>query len=230
MRADAGGASDLLTFFKADHDWPLNIRQSIASLSGAQLEARCLCEGVSHMGIVAFAFALMGAVYLWRFQRKEAIWIVLTVLAFLLSLGVVFHVKGQPLDIYWTPYRLLQDNLFFRALWHPFRMVFVFLFPFSILVGYGLRSRLRTVKPNRREALMLTTSVIMLLYGTSVFPIAMRPAQPPRLSVGAGDAARGRRYQFAIQPACGEVLYVLAALSRPTDCGRHAAADAAGSL
>lgn len=179
VRTDAGGAMDLLNFVKADHDRPLNYRLVIAALSGDQLEVRCLCKGMSHVGVVGIVFALMGAVAIWRFQRKEAIWIVLTALAFALSLGVVFFVNGQPLDIYWTPYRLLQDNFFFRALWHPFRMVFVFLFPFSILVGYGLNSRLRTLRLDRRETVMLTTSVVMLLYGTSIFPIEMSPAQPP---------------------------------------------------
>ena len=130
------------------------------------------------------AFAIMGAVYILRFQRKEAIWVVLTVLSLLLSLGVVFYVNDRSLDIFWTPYRLLQDNFFFRALWHPFRMIVVLLFPFSMLVGYGLHSRLRTVKLDRRGSVLLTISVITLLYGTSISPISMSAApRPAYLSV-----------------------------------------------
>ena len=179
VRADSGGSTDLLTFFKADLERPFDYRQSIASLSGDQLEIGCMCRGISHVGIVGVAFALMGAVYILRFQRKEAIWIVLTVLSALLSLGVVFYVNDKPLDIYWTPYRLLQDNFFFRALWHPFRMIVVLFFPFSVLVGYGLHSRLRTVKLDRRRGVLLTISVFMLLYGTSISPIAMSAAPRP---------------------------------------------------
>ena len=175
----AGASSDLLNFFKAQHDRPLNYRQVIASLSGDQLEIRCLCKGISHVGLVGIVFAMMGAVYIFRFQRKEAIWIVLTALSFLLSLGVVIYVNGKPLDIYWTPYRLLQDNFFFRALWHPFRMVVVLLFPFSILVGYGLHSRVQSIQLDNRSKIMLVTSVIMLLYGTSIFPTAMRLSPRP---------------------------------------------------
>ena len=175
----AFASSDLLNFFKAQHDRPLDYRQAIASLSGDQLEISCLCRGISHVGVVGIVFAMMGAIYILRFQRKEAIWIVLTALSFLLSLGVVIYVDGKPLDIYWTPYRLLQNNFLFRALWHPFRMVIVLLFPFSVLVGYGLHSRMRTVRVDSRSRILLATSVIMLLYGTSIFPIAMRLSPRP---------------------------------------------------
>jgi len=173
------GNVDLLNYIIADRDWPVNFRQSIASFSGDQLEIGCLCAGISHVGIVAIVFAVMGAVYVLRFRRVEAIWIILSILAFLLSLGVVFYVNGEPLDIYWTPYRLLQDNFFFRALWHPFRMIMVLLFPFSILVGYGLHARLRTVRLDRKECIALIVSVAMLLYGTSLFPLGMRRSPRP---------------------------------------------------
>ena len=173
------GNVDMLNYISADLDRPVNYRQVIASLSGDQLEIGCLCRGMSHVGIVALVFAAMGAVYIWRFRRGEAIWILLSILAFLLSLGVIFHFNGEPLNIYWTPYRLLQDNFFFRALWHPFRMIFVFLFPFSILVGYGLHARLRTLRLDRSGWLLLIVSVVMLLYGTSLFPVAMRVSPRP---------------------------------------------------
>jgi len=169
-------AIDLLNLFSADRDRPMNYRQVIASLNGDQLEVECLCEGISHVGIVAVVFAMMGALYILRFERNQTVWIALTVLSFSLSLGLIFRVDGTPLDIYWTPYRLLQDNFFFRALWAPFRMIIVFVFPFSILIGYGLHSRLRTVKLDLRGKALLTIAVATLLYGTSIFPIPMRDA------------------------------------------------------
>ena len=175
----ASASSDLLNFFKAQHDRPIDYRQVIASFSGDQLEISCLCRGISHVGLVGAVFAMMGAVYILRFQRKEAIWIVLAGLSFLLSLGVVIYVNGTPMDMYWTPYRLLQDNFFFRALWHPFRMLVVLLFPFSVLVGYGLHSRMRTIQLDRRNSILVATSVIVLLYGTSIFPIAMNFSPRP---------------------------------------------------
>jgi len=180
----AGAVVDLVGFFSAELGMPLNHRQIIASLNGDQLEVFCLCQGMAHVGIVGFVFAVMGAVYVLRFRPKQAVWIVLAVSAFLLSLGVVIYVDGQPMDIYWTPYRLLENNFFFRALWHPFRMVFVLLFPLSILIGYGLHSRLRSVELDRREIFMLSVSVVALLYGTSMLPLAMRKSpRPAYLSV-----------------------------------------------
>ncbi len=191
VEASAAGAIDLLNLVKADHDWPLNARQVIASLSGDQLEVGCLCLGISHVGVVGLVFALMGAVYILRFRREQAVWIVMAVLSLLLSLGVVFYVDGKPLDIYWTPYRLLEGNFFFRALWHPFRMVNVFLFPFSILVGYGLHSRLRTVKLDRRGMIMMVLSVGALLYGTSIFPLPMQKFARPAYASALADLPAG---------------------------------------
>ncbi|MCY3917389.1 MAG: hypothetical protein OXG49_15375 [Chloroflexi bacterium] len=187
----AEGAIDLLNLVKADHDWPLNAKQVIASLSGDQLEVGCLCKGMSQVGIVGLAFALMGAVYIVRFRRDQAVWIVMAVFSLLLSFGVVFYVDGKALDIYWTPYRLLEGNFFIRALWHPFRMVIVFLFPFSILVGYGLQSRLRTVKLDRRGMIMMVVSVVALLYGTSIFPLSMQKFSRPAYVSALADLPAG---------------------------------------
>ena len=175
----AFASSDLLNFLKAQHDRPINYRQVIASLSSEQLEVSCLCRGISHVGVVAFVFAAMGAIYIFRFKRRESFWIILSVFSFLLSLGVVIYVNGKSVDFYWTPYRLLQDNFFLKALWHPFRMVNVFMFPFSILVGFGIYSRLRTAKKGLRESTMLVVSIAVLMYGTSIFPIPMVPSPRP---------------------------------------------------
>lgn len=191
VMTSAEGAIDLLNLVKADHDWTWNARQVIASLSGDQLEVGCLCEGISHVGVVGLVFAMMGAVYIWRFRRSESVWIVMAIVSLLLSLGVVFFVDGEALGIYWTPYRLLENNFFFRALWHPFRVMIVFLFPFSILVGYGLHSRLRTVKLDRRELLMMVMAVVALLYGTSIFPLAMQKFQRPAYASALADLPAG---------------------------------------
>ena len=76
----------------------MNYRQVIASLNGDQLEVECLCEGISHVGIVAVVFAMMGAVYILRFERNQTVWIALTVLSFSLSLGLSFVLTGR----HWT--------------------------------------------------------------------------------------------------------------------------------
>ncbi len=214
---DSGGAVDLLGFFKAQADRPFNYRQIIASLSGEQLEVECLCRGMSQMGIVAFVFALMGAIYILRFQREQAVWILLALAAFLLTLGITVHIGGHALGIYWTPYRLLQDNFFFRALWQPFRMILVFLFPFSLLIGYGVHSRLGARRLIAREAAVTAICLGALLYGTSIFPVAMHVSpRPPHLAaldnLPAGaliDLPMGRqeaKYYMALQRFHGRPL------------------------
>ena len=179
---DVWGGMDLLTYLKADHDRPLNYMQSIASLSGDHVEHTFVTWGLSHVGLVSIFFACAGLVYAVRIERSALIWFILALVFWLLSLGVVIYFNRSALDIYWTPYRLLEDNFIFRALKWPFRMALVFLFPYSVLIGYGLHYRLRSSEPqelDRRRKLLLIISVIMLLYGTSIFPIPTRDAPRP---------------------------------------------------
>ncbi len=179
---DVWGGMDLLTYLKADHDRPLNYMQSIASLSGDHVEHTFVTWGLSHVGLVSIFFACAGLVYAVRIERSALIWFILALVFWLLSLGVVIYFNRSALDIYWTPYRLLEDNFIFRALKWPFRMALVFLFPYSVLIGYGLHYRLRSSEPqelDRRRKLFLIISVIMLLYGTSIFPIPTRDAPRP---------------------------------------------------
>ena len=181
--ADVWGGMDLLTYLKADHDRPLNYMQSIASLSGDHVEHTFVTWGLSHVGLVSIFFAFGGFVYAIRIERSVLIWCILALVFWLLSLGVVVYVNRSALDFYWTPYRLLEDNFIFRALKWPFRMALVFLFPYSVLIGYGLHYRLRSLVLNRRQQLLLIVSVIALLYGASIFPIPTREApRPPYLS------------------------------------------------
>ncbi len=177
---DVWGGMDLLTYLKADHDRPLNYMQSIASLSGDQVEHTFVTWGLSHVGLVSILFAFGGLVYAIKIERPVLIWFILALVFWLLSLGVVIYVHRSPLDFYWTPYRLLGDNFIFRALKWPFRMALVFLFPYSVLVGYGLHYRLRSLVLDQRQKLYLIVSVIALLYGTSIFPIPTRDAPRPQ--------------------------------------------------
>ena len=171
---------DILSYAKADLSHPLTYTQSIASLGDEQLEMRLVSQGLSHVGIVSMVFALMGTVYAFRVERSAVIWVVLAVVFWLLSLGVKVYFNGSYVEgLYWTPYRLLQDNLIFRALKWPYRLELVFLFPYSLLIGYGLHGRLGSLVLARAQWFLLTVSVVMLLYGTSVFPIPTRPAPRP---------------------------------------------------
>ena len=176
---DASGGMDLLTYLKADHELPLNYMQSIASLSGDHVEQTFVTKGLSHVGLVSIFVALTGVLYAFKVERPALIWSVLALFFWLLSLGVVIYFNRSALDFYWTPYRLLEDNFIFRALKWPFRMTLVFLFPYSVLIGYGLHYRLSSLVLGRKQKLLLIISVLMLLYGTSIFPIPIRDAPRP---------------------------------------------------
>lgn len=174
---DRGGV-DILSYAKPELKRPFNYMQSIASLRGEQLETRNIW-GMSHVGFVSIAFAFMGVLYAIRVDRQVFIWVILAVIFWLLSLGLDFYYKLERIDFYYTPYRLLEDNIIFLTLKWPYRMSLVFLFPFSILIGYGLHYRLQSLELNRRQIGLLILAVVMLLYGTSIFPIPMRPAPRP---------------------------------------------------
>ncbi len=184
------GGIDMMSFLKAEIRHPFNYMQSIASLRGEQLELQNIW-GMSHVGIVSIVFALMGLWYGIRFRRTVLIWGLLAVIFWGLSLGLEIRFRYEIVDIGFTPYGLLQDNIIFQILKFPWRMSLVFLFPFSILIGYGLHYRLRSVTWSRTQVGLLVLAVTMLLYGTSIFPIPQSPAPRPAYQDVLGELEDG---------------------------------------
>ncbi len=172
------GGIDILSYVKADLSRPINYMQSIASMRGEQLEVQNI-RGMSHVGFVSLAFALMGLLYAVRAQRSVMIWVILAGVFWALSLGLDIRFKRLAVDIGFTPYGLLEDNLIFQILKFPWRMSLLFLFPYALLVGYGLHYRLQPLTLNRLQSGLLIFTVVMLLYGTSIFPIPTRSAPRP---------------------------------------------------
>lgn len=192
VRTDSHASVDILSYAKADLSYPLTYTQSIASLGDEQLEMNAPYQGLSHVGIVSMVFALMGTVYAFRVKRGAVIWVALALVFWLLSLGVKVYFNGSYVEgLYWMPYRLLQDNLIFRTLKEPYRLELVFLFPYSLLIGYGLHWRLGSLVLDRAQWLLLTVSVVMLLYGASIFPIPTRPAPRPSYVSALSDLPSG---------------------------------------
>ena len=192
VRTDRHASVDILSYAKADLSHPLTYTQSIASLGDEQLEMNAPYQGLSHVGIVSMVFALMGTVYAFRVKRGAVIWVALALVFWLLSLGVKVYFNGSYVEgLYWMPYRLLQDNLIFRTLKEPYRLELVFLFPYSLLIGYGLHWRLGSLVLDRAQWLLLTVSVVMLLYGASIFPIPTRPAPRPSYVSALSDLPSG---------------------------------------
>lgn len=125
-------------------------------------------------GLASLGLGLLGMVYIIRWRREAWLWLALALVFNLLSMGLVIHFRSEPLPIYWTPYRLLADNFFFRTLNYPARVYAIFVFPYSLLVGFGF-CLLRGWLGERRfgfAALILLAG--LLLYDTRIFPMTQR--------------------------------------------------------
>ena len=59
------------------------------------------------LGWMSVLMALLGVAFAWRWRRGELRWLALAVVFNMLSLGIVAHFMGKPLDFHWTPYRIL---------------------------------------------------------------------------------------------------------------------------
>ncbi len=125
-------------------------------------------------GLVSLGMALLGAAYILRRRRGAWMWLVLALVFNLLSMGLVFHFRSEPLPFYWTPYRLVEDNFFFRTLNYPARVYGIFVFPYSIIIGFGF-CMLRDQLGDRRWGLVaLILLAGLLLYDSRIFPLTQR--------------------------------------------------------
>ena len=143
-------------------------------------------------GLASAALALLGVVYAWRWRREALGWLALAVVFNALSWGLVIYFRGEPLPIYWTPYRIVADNFFFRALNYPLRMSGIFVFPYSLLIGCGICLLARRLDTRRWGVAAMLLLAGLLLYDTRIFPVPLRPeprsdyaAQLDRLESGA---------------------------------------------
>lgn len=125
-------------------------------------------------GLVSLGLGLLGAAYIFRRRRAAWIWLALALVFNLLSMGLTFHFRSEPLPIYWTPYRLVEDNFFFRTLNYPARVYGIFVFPYSLIIGFGF-CMLRNWLGDRRwglAALILLAG--LLIYDSRIFPLTQR--------------------------------------------------------
>ncbi len=161
-------------------------------------------------GLVSLGLALLGAVYIVRWQRSAWIWLALALAFILLSMGVTIHFRGEALPIYWTPYRIVADNFFFRTLNYPARVYAIFVFPYALLIGFGFCLLRSWLGERRRGLAVLALLAGLLLVDTRIFPVALRPeprsayvSQLDRLEPGALiDVPFGRsnsKYYMSLQ-------------------------------
>ncbi|MCY4147603.1 MAG: hypothetical protein OXE95_14585 [Chloroflexi bacterium] len=125
-------------------------------------------------GLASLGLALLGIAYIIRWRRGAWIWLALALVFNLLSMGIVFHFRGEPLPIYWTPYRLLEDNFFFRTLNYPERVYAIFVFAYSLLIGFGFCLLRRWLGERRWVSLSLILLAGLALYDSRIFPLVQR--------------------------------------------------------
>lgn len=175
-----GMGIDIVNYVKPMENRPLNYVQSIASLADEYVRFNDFTIlDTPYVGIVAIVFALMGVQYAWRVDRSVFIWLIIAIVFVLLSFGLEWMWNGQYVGLHWTPIRLLKDNVVVVILKWMYRWSLIFWFAFSLLIGYGLLYRLRGIKMDWKQRVLMIISVVMLLYGTSIFPINTRPLPVP---------------------------------------------------
>ncbi len=175
-----GMGIDIVNYIKPMEERPINYVQSIASLSNEYVKFNeFTILDTPYIGIVAFVFALMGVWYAVRVDNRVYIWVILAFVFLILSFGLEWMWNGRVINTQLSPIRFLQDNIVVVVLRWMYRFALVFWFPLSVLIGYGLLYRLRNLKLDWKQSSLLTLSVVMLLYGTSIFPIQTRPLPIP---------------------------------------------------
>lgn len=168
---------DLMAFIRADVFQPMFYNNYFAQFTGVPL-TEFSHLGLTHLGLLNILLAMIGFGYALAKDRKQILWAILVLVFFLLSLGVTITYELKPLDLPFTPYSLLMDNVLFRALRSPSRFAMLMLFPMAILIAYGIHFVSSRVQ--RRNVLVWlggVVLVVLMLFETSIFPISHRFAE-----------------------------------------------------
>ncbi|MCA9908754.1 MAG: hypothetical protein KC519_08905, partial [Anaerolineae bacterium] len=142
-------------------------------------------EGAAYVGIVGGLLAVMGV---WRCQQARG-WLVLALVAYVLSLGPLLKVFDQPVrfgvDGYSShivlPWALLQDLPIFNLVRTPARFNFVLALCVAVLAGWGASWLLeRYIKgPSLRWAVTLVGIGLILFDYQTFFPLPTTSAEIP---------------------------------------------------
>jgi len=180
---------DVMTYVQHRLDRPLMYTRMIGAMNddlGWPIEF----QRMPTVGVVSIAFAFMGLLYAVRKDRLVLGWVLMGLVFWVFSLGSTIQIDGTILSE-WAPASLLQDTIILGVLRNTQRFALVFWFPFAVLIGYGLHYRLANLTLNRNQLVLLTVSVVMLLYGTSVFPIPYRVHVEPEYTKVLNDLPSG---------------------------------------
>jgi hypothetical protein len=166
--------ADLLAFVKPAPDWPPLVPQGMAALLG--LPDSRWWMGPFYLSLTSIALAVVGLADLAQFDRRRVVWLLMALIFWSLSLGVVLQVNTVEMPGVWMPYRLVQNNPLFMALRNPHRFALAFALPWAVLVGYGTARLWGWLEGHRRLAAVLTVCLGgLMLYELSQTPVHIQP-------------------------------------------------------
>jgi len=168
---------DLLSFIKPDLFQPLFVNPFVAQFTGAELN-QYHETSLSNIGFLNILLMLIGTAYLLRYQRRALVWLLMALWFWGLSIGVEPTFNLEPINWYWTPYRIVENNPLFVVLRNPYRFSMLMWFPMAVLVAYAVRSIAERLTISRRIVAIGTIILfVLMLFEVSIFPLAHRSAQ-----------------------------------------------------
>ena len=135
MNSKPSAGVDLLAYIKPDIFQPLFVNRFVAQFTGVELNEYPE-SSLSDIGFLNLALTVIGASHVLRQGRRDLIWILMALWFWGLSLGVTATLNLQPIDWYWTPYRLVEHNSrSLSYLRNPYRFAMLLWFPLAVLVA-----------------------------------------------------------------------------------------------
>jgi hypothetical protein len=129
-----------------------------------------------YLGLTAIWLAIIGAAGVRRGENdRRGVWLMMALIFFALSLGTVLVVAREPKPEVWLPYRLVADNILFRALRNPYRFSLALILPLGVLAGYGLARVRAWVGPQGRGKVAAVGLTTLLLVEIAQAPLQMHP-------------------------------------------------------
>jgi len=140
--------ADVLSYFKTAPQLPLFVPRSAARLAG--MEFTEWHQGRTfYVGLISSALVAVGVAGSLRRDRRRLVWLVMALVLWSLSLGVVLRVDNDLQREAWTPYQLVGGLPFFAAVRVPHRFALGFSLPWAVLVGHGVADLWRRLSGRR---------------------------------------------------------------------------------
>lgn len=168
---------DLLSFMKPDMFQPLFVNPFIAQFTDIELNEYHETS-LSNIGFLNLILIGIGTIFLIRQKRRELVWFVMALWFWGLSLGVEPTLNLEPIDWYWSPYRIVEHNPLFVVLRNPYRFSMVMWFPLAVMIAYAVRWLAQRIILSR--AVMIVSTVVLfalMLFEVSIFPLSHRSAK-----------------------------------------------------